>query len=92
MMGYESTHCKNLKQKECGPDAVHALYSRRKLDLVNDLVDPICIISNANHILYKKLGMFLDEETKAYFAMIGRATAKSRILVEELKNESCMHE
>ncbi|MDC8437704.1 MAG: hypothetical protein LV468_01735 [Candidatus Nitrosotenuis sp.] len=89
MMGYREVYCENLKQKS--QDAViarRALYSKRKVDLVNELVDPICVISNANYILCQKLSKFLDDDTKAYFAMIERAATKSKTLVEELRNDS----
>jgi light-regulated signal transduction histidine kinase (bacteriophytochrome) len=56
--------------------------------LVNDLVDPICVISNANEILSKRLGRFLDAETRSYFEMIARAATKTKTLVEELRNDS----
>lgn len=64
-----------------------ALQRKRKTDLVNDLVDPICVISNANDLLYDKLGRFLDAQTLEYFEMIRRAAAKSKMLVEELRSE-----
>ncbi len=51
-------------------------------------MDPICVISNANEILSKRLGKFLDKETKAYFEMIARAATKTKTLVEELRNDS----
>lgn len=61
---------------------------RTERSIVNDLVDPISIISNANEILYEKLGAFVDEDTRACFEMIRRATAKSKSLVEDLKRQS----
>jgi len=89
MMGYNGVYCEHLKQKSHGAvTARQALYSKRKVDLVNELVDPICVISNANDILYQKLSKFLDDDTKAYFAMIERAATKSKTLVEELRDDS----
>ncbi len=87
MMGYTSIHCERLKQKEEVPQMQLALQRKRKADLVNDLVDPICVISNANDLLYDKLGRFLDAQTLEYFEMIRRAAAKSKMLVEELRSE-----
>jgi len=87
-MGYKAVYCQNLRQHEHDSAAqTPALSIKRKTDLVGDLVDPICVISNANEILYQKLGKFLDAETRAYFAMIARAAAKSKALVEDLRNE-----
>lgn len=88
MMGYNGVYCVHLKKSQDAVNARQALHSKRKVDLVNELVDPICVISNANHILYQKLSKFLDDDTKAYFAMIERAATKSKTLVEELRNDS----
>lgn len=88
MMGYNTVYCQSLKQKcDRVAEATHALRTKRKNDLVGDLVDPICVISNANEILYHKLAKFLDLETRVYFEMIQRAATKSRTLVEEIRNE-----
>ncbi|MEM3173096.1 MAG: hypothetical protein QXE82_06110 [Candidatus Nitrosotenuis sp.] len=59
----------------------------KKADLINELVDPICVISNANEILLKHLGRFVDDETRAYFEMISRAATKTKALIDELRNE-----
>lgn len=88
MMGYTGIHCENLSRVDNAASARQNLYKKRKTDLVNDLVDPICVISNANEILSKRLGKFLDAETRAYFEMITRAATKSKTLVEELRNDS----
>lgn len=90
MMGYKPIHCESLRQtnSQTRNSASSALYKIRKKDLVNDLVDPICIISNANEILASKLGKFVDDDTRAYFEMISRATTKTKTLVEELRQES----
>ena len=88
MMGYRGIHCENLSSTNDAVSARHNLYKKRKTDLVNDLVDPICVISNANEILSKRLGKFLDKETRAYFEMITRAATKTKTLVEELRNDS----
>jgi light-regulated signal transduction histidine kinase (bacteriophytochrome) len=50
-------------------------------------VDPICVISNANEILSKRLSRFVDEETRSYFAMIEKATSKTKTIIDELRNE-----
>ncbi len=88
MMGYTGIYCENLSRVDNAASARRNLYQKRKTDLVNDLVDPICVISNANEILSKRLGKFLDAETRAYFEMITRAATKSKTLVEELRNDS----
>lgn len=90
MMGYKPIHCEFLKQHtmELQTSVRNDLYKKRKKDLINELVDPICIISNANEILLSKLGKFVDDETRAYFEMIMRATTKTRTLVEELRQET----
>ena len=88
MMGYNGIHCENLSQAGDAASARRNLYRKRKTDLVIDLVDPICVISNANEILTKRLGKFLDDETRAYFEMIARAATKSKTLVEELRSDS----
>ena len=89
MMGYKGIFCENLSSKYGDVNsAKKSLHDKRKVDLVNDLVDPICIISNANEILSKKLGRFLDEETRSYFDMIARAATKTKALVEEMRNDS----
>ena len=88
MMGYRGIHCERLTPADDANSARRNLYQKRKTDLVNDLVDPICVISNANEILSKRLGRFLDKETRAYFEMIARAATKTKTLVEELRNDS----
>jgi len=88
MMGYTGIYCENLTRTGDAVTARHNLYQKRKIDLVNELVDPICVISNANEILSKRLGKFLDKETREYFEMITRAATKTKTLVEELRNDS----
>lgn len=88
MMGYKGIRCENLPEPDDMASARRNLCQKRKTDLVNDLVDPICIISNANEILSRKLGKFLDAETRSYFEMIARAATKTKTLVEELRNDS----
>jgi len=89
MMGYKPVHCESLKQKN--PETSSAskdFRQKRKEDLVNELVDPICIIANANEMLYLRLGKFVDSETRDYFEMINRAITKTKTLVEELRQET----
>lgn len=69
-------------------DATKALYRKRKEDLVKELVDPICIISNANEILSVRLGKFVNDDTRAYFEMISRSVTKTKTLIEELRQET----
>lgn len=68
-------------------DATKALYQKRKEDLVKELVDPICIISNANEILSMRLGKFVNDDTRAYFEMISKSVTKTKTLIEELRQE-----
>lgn len=82
-MGYNSMYCGNLKQKSM---SVQNVLPRRS-DLINELVDPICVISNANEILITRLGKFVDDDTRTYFEMITRAVSKTKMLVNELRNE-----
>ena len=86
MMGYKPIHCSSLGSKN--ESATKALYQKRKKDLIKELVDPICIISNANEILSLRLGPFIDDETRAYFEMVSRAITKTKTLVEELRQET----
>jgi hypothetical protein len=88
MMGYNGTYCQNLQAKDQNTNSArHDLYQQRKTDLVNELVDPICVISNANDILSNRLRQFVDDETKSYFEMIARSATKTKALVEELRHE-----
>ncbi|MEW6043690.1 MAG: hypothetical protein AB1608_05460 [Thermoproteota archaeon] len=85
MMGYNTVYCENLQQKR-----KHNLESQtvsKKTDLINDLVDPLCVISNANEILSKRLSKYVDDETRAYFEMISRAATKTKALIDELRND-----
>jgi light-regulated signal transduction histidine kinase (bacteriophytochrome) len=90
MMGYKGVYCEKLKQKnETDADsASRILHNKRRADLVNELVDPICVISNANEILSKRLSRYVDTETRAYLEMIARAATKTKTLIEELKTEN----
>jgi hypothetical protein len=94
MMGYKAVHCENLKQKNQAStnSASDVLYNKRRVELVNELVDPICVISNASEILSQRLAKFVDDETRSYFAMISRAATKTKMLVDELKNEKILVE
>jgi len=89
MMGYKPVHCESLKQKNSEANSASKDFrQKRKEDLVNELVDPICIIANANEMLYLRLGKFVDSETRDYFEMITRAITKTKTLVEELRQET----
>jgi light-regulated signal transduction histidine kinase (bacteriophytochrome) len=89
MMGYKSVHCESLKQKNSEANSTGKDFrQKRKEALVNDLVDPICIIANANEMLYLRLGKFVDSETRDYFEMITRAITKTKTLVDELRQET----
>lgn len=88
MMGFRGVYCQNLKQKDDARTARRVLYNKRQSELINELVDPICIISNANEILSKRLNQFVDDETRSYFDMITRSITKIKTLVEELRDES----
>lgn len=95
MMGYKAVRCEHLKQKDQKTDTVYqinSLYDKETGDLVNDLVDPICVISNANEILSKRLGKFVDDETRSYFEMIAKAASKIEVLVDELRHERTLTE
>ncbi|MGI0004448.1 MAG: hypothetical protein ACREAX_04035 [Candidatus Nitrosotenuis sp.] len=95
MMGYKSVRCEHLKQKDQKADAVFSssdLYNKRHGDLVSELVDPICVISNANEILSKRLWKFVDDETRSYFEMIEKSISKTKMLVDELRSEKALVE
>lgn len=62
----------------------------KRTGLINELVDPICVISNANEILSKRLSKFVDDETRTYFEMISRAATKTKVLIDELRNEKIL--
>ncbi|MEO9310276.1 MAG: hypothetical protein ABI337_08295 [Nitrososphaera sp.] len=85
MMGYNTVYCENLKQKKKA-NLVGQEMNKRS-DLINELVDPICVISNANELLTKRLGKFVDDETRKYFEMISRAATKTKVLIDELRSE-----
>jgi light-regulated signal transduction histidine kinase (bacteriophytochrome) len=88
MMGYKPIHCSSLDYKKDTNSATKILYKKQKEGLVKELVDPICIISNANEILSSRLSNFVDKETNSYFEMISRAVTKTKTLVEELRQET----
>ncbi len=95
MMGYKAIRCERLKQKDQITSTVYRtneVCDKRRNDIVNDLVDPICVISNANEILSMRLSKFVDEETRSYFAMIEKATSKTKMLVDELRREKSLTE
>lgn len=88
-MGFKGVYCERLKSKQLDSNsASRDLYNKRRTDIVNELVDPICVISNANEILSRRMGKFVDDETRSYFEMIDRAIMKTKMLVEELRNEN----
>ena len=88
-MGFKGVHCERLKSKQLDSNsASRELYNKRRTDLVRELVDPICVISNANEILSRRMGKFVDDETRSYFEMIDRAITKTKTLIEELRNEN----
>jgi hypothetical protein len=88
-MGFKGVHCERLKSKQLySNSASRELYNKRRTDLVRELVDPICVISNANEILSRRMGKFVDDETRSYFEMIDRAITKTKTLIEELRNEN----
>lgn len=86
MMGYNAVYCEKLKKKV----TYTSEQMNKRTDLINELVDPICVISNANEILSKRLNRFVDDETKAYFEMISRATTKTKAIIDELRNEESL--
>jgi hypothetical protein len=90
MMGFKGVHCESLapKTRFDADSASRAMYDKRRTDLVIDLVDPICVISNANEILSHRLGKFVDDETRSYFDMVSRAITKTTTLIEEMRNEN----
>ncbi|MFY9301106.1 MAG: hypothetical protein WAO91_07950 [Candidatus Nitrosotenuis sp.] len=93
MMGYKEVRCERLKQKDQDETwTTNALYHKRSGELVNELVDPICVIANANEILSKRLGRFVDSETKSHFEMIAKATSKIEMLIDELRSEKTLIE
>jgi light-regulated signal transduction histidine kinase (bacteriophytochrome) len=95
MMGYKSVRCEHLKQKGTEEDLIireSEASEKNHNDLVIDLVDPICVISNANEILSKRLGKFVDEETRSYFTMIEKATLRTKTIVDELRSEKALSE
>jgi hypothetical protein len=88
-MGFKGVYCEGLKSKKLDSNsASRELYNKRRTDLVRELVDPICVISNANEILSRRMNRFVDKETRSYFEMMDRAITKTKTLVEELRNEN----
>lgn len=93
MMGYKEVRCERLKQKDQdGTWPTNALYHKKSGELVDELVDPICIIANANEILSKRLGRFVDSETRSNFEMIAKAASKIEMLIDELRSEKTLIE
>jgi hypothetical protein len=88
MMGYRPIHCESFGRKDNADTAASELYKKRKEDLVKELVDPVCIISNANEILADRLGKFVNDDTRVHFEMISRAITKTKALIEELRQET----
>lgn len=56
--------------------------------LIDNLVDPICIISNANYSLKKKLIKFVNNETRENFYMIERAQQQLINSINQLRSNS----
>jgi hypothetical protein len=93
MMGYKEIRCEHPKQNDKnGTWPTNSLYHKRSGELVNELVDPICVIANANEILSKKLGRFVDSETRSNFEMIAKAASKIEMLIDEMRSEKTLIE
>ena len=56
----------------------------RKL-LIDSLVDPLFVISNANSMLKTKLEKFVDDDTRQNFYMIDRAQEKLVTSINQLR-------
>lgn len=65
--------------------SIEKLSTKEKKLLIDSLVDPIFVISNANFILKNKLEKFLDAETRENFYMIERAHKKLVYSIDQLR-------
>ena len=65
--------------------SIEKLSPKEKKLLIDSLVDPIFVISNANFILKTKLEKFLDEETRENFYIIDRAQKKLVCSIDQLR-------
>ena len=65
--------------------SIEKLSTKEKKLLIDSLVDPVFVISNANFILKTKLEKFLDEETRENFYIIERAQKKLVYSIDQLR-------
>ncbi len=62
-----------------------SISKEEKKALIDSLVDPVFVISNANEMLRVKLEKFVDGNTKEYMYMIERAQKKITQTINILK-------
>ena len=67
------------------PIAEEKLSAVERKSLIDSLIDPIFVISNANSMLIKKLEKFVDSETRENFYMIERSQKKLTALINQLR-------
>ena len=94
-MGYKTIECENLeflvttvKFIPSKISCIRKLPLKEKKQLVDSLVDPIFVISNANNFLKQELEKFVSDETKEYFHMIDRAQKRIMSSVDQLRDFS----
>ena len=90
-MGYNVVECKNLPRNSIPTHDNSNLNQFDKLSyedkktLVDSLIDPIFVVSNANEFLKKKLEIFVDEETREHFYMIERSQKRIKETIDQLR-------
>ena len=90
-MGYRIIECKTLQNthKSILQNSITQNLTPEEIkSLVDSLVDPIFVISNANQMLKKKLEVFVDDKTRENFYMIDRAEKKLLNTLNALRNTS----
>ena len=65
--------------------SVNAMSDKERKLLIDSLVDPVFVISNANSLLKEKLEKFVDSETRNNFYMIDRAQKKLIDSINQLR-------
>ena len=90
-MGYKIVECKSLQNthKSIYRDSVLQNLTQEEIkSLVDSLIDPVFVITNANQILKDKLEIFVDDKTRENFYMIDRAQKKLLDTINALRSTS----
>ena len=92
MMGYRLVECKShldskkpKKPTRKNRITIDKLTENERKILIDSLVDPIFVISNANSSLKGKLEKYVDQETRENFYMIERSQKKLLDSINQLR-------